>query len=293
MLPAIDRHDAGAADAQLIDCLQQVTESLLSEWLSHSRTLRLSVLERVTTPKAWQELVKFIERYGHDLFTQQFFHLGNLRAILHQGVDSWLDRLAEDDEAAEQLLMIRELDHGLSRAAAKKHLSLMVEAVIENYAEYRDYNATTTQSDRGEMLYTLLDFLRVKVGYERIHWNLRPVMMAHEVLIRRGCDGAAEIWRRAMAERTSDVADQQLERLAKLQTQYGMRLPTIADRLSERFVRPLAIDRVRALVAPAAERSPLRCAAEYVRAVGARSRRAGARAVRRRLGFARLAGNAG
>jgi hypothetical protein len=97
-----------------------------------------------------------------------------------------------------------------------------------------------------------LDFLRVKVGYERIHWNLRPVMMAHEVLIRRGCDGAGELWRRAMAERTSDVADQQLQRLAKLQTQYGMRLPTIADRLSERFVRPLAIDRVRALVAPAA-----------------------------------------
>ena len=85
----------------------------------------------------------------------------------------------------------------------KRHLSLVIEAVVENYAEYRDYNATTTQSDRGELLYTLLDFLRVKVGYERIHWNLRPVMMAHEVLVRRGCHGAAELWRRAMAERTS------------------------------------------------------------------------------------------
>jgi hypothetical protein len=30
-----------------------------------------------------------------------------------------------------------------------------------------------------------------------------------------------------------------------------MRMPTIADRLNERFVRPLAIDRVRALIAPA------------------------------------------
>jgi hypothetical protein len=249
---SVDRNDP-AADAQLIDGLQQVTESLLSEWLSHSRTLRLSVLERVTAPKAWQELVQFIERYGHDLFTQQFFHLSNLRAIMYQGVDSWLERLAEDEEAAEQYLMIRELDHGLSRVAAKKHLALVVEAIVENYSEYRDYNATTTQSDRGEMLYSLLDFLRVKVGYERIHWNLRPVIMAHEVLIRRGCDGAAELWRRAMAQRTSDVADQQLQRLAKLQAQYGMRLPTIADRLSERFVRPLAIDRVRALVAPAAQ----------------------------------------
>jgi hypothetical protein len=242
-----------AIDAQLIDCLQQVTESLLSEWLTHSRTLRLSVLERVVSPKAWQDLVKFIERYGHDLFTQQFFHLGNLRAILHQGIDVWLERLAEDEETAEQLLLVRELDHGLSRAEAKRHLSLVIEAIVENYAEYRDYNATTTQSDRGEMLYTLLDFLRVKVGYERIHWNLRPVMMAHEVLVRRGANGAAELWRRAMAERTADAADQQLKRLGDLQTQYAMRLPTIADRLSERFVRPLAIDRVRALVGPSAE----------------------------------------
>jgi hypothetical protein len=240
-----------ANDAYLIECLQQVTESLLSEWLSHSRTLRLSVLERVNTPKAWQELVKFIERYGHDLFTQPFFHLGNLRAILHQGVDVWLDRLSEDEEAAEQFAVIRELDNVLPRSEAKKHLSLIIEAVIENYAEYRDYNATTTQSDRGELLYTLLDFLRAKVGYERIHWNLRPVMMAHEVLVRRGANGAAELWRRAMAERTGDAAEEQLKRLADLQTQYAMRLPTVADRLAERFVRPLAIDRVRALVAPA------------------------------------------
>ncbi len=241
------------ADAQLIDCLQQVTESLLSDWLSHSNTLRISVLERINTPKAWQELVKFIERYGHDLFTQQFFHLGNLRAILHQGVDNWLERLSEDEEAAEQFRLIRELDNGLSRSEAKKHLSLIIEAVVESYGEYRDYNATTTQSDRGEMLYTLLDFLRVKVGYERVHWNLRPAIMAHEVLVRRGCHGAAEIWRCAMAQRTADAADQQLARLAELQTKYGMRLPTIADRLSERFVRPLVIDRVRALVAPSAD----------------------------------------
>lgn len=241
-----------AVDAQLIECLQQVTESLLSEWLSHSRTLRLSVLERALSPKAWHELVKFIQRYGHDIFTQPFFHLGNLRAILHQGVDVWLTRLTEDDDA-EDWLLLKELDHGLSRAEAKKHLSLIVETIVENYAEYRDYNATTTQSDRGEMLYTLLDFLRLKVGYERIHWNLRPVIMAHEVLVQRGCDGAAELWRRAMIERTNDVADKQLQQLAELQSQSGMRLATVSDRLSERFVRPLSVDRVRALVRPAAE----------------------------------------
>jgi hypothetical protein len=148
---------------------------------------------------------------------------------------------------------LRELDHGLSRAQTKKHLSLVIEAVAENYAEYRDYNTTTTQSDRGEMLHLLLDFLRIKVAYERIHWNLRPAMMAHEVLVRRGAVGAAEIWRRAMQERTSETADKLLAQLAELQTKSGMRLASVSDRLQERFVRPLAADRLRALVRPAAE----------------------------------------
>jgi hypothetical protein len=34
-----------------------------------------------------------------------------------------------------------------------------------------------------------------------------------------------------------------------------MRLPSVADRLGERFVRPLAIDRLRALVRPAIDQS--------------------------------------
>ena len=55
--------------------------------------------------------------------------------------------------------LVAELDGRLPRTQARKQLSLVIEAMVENYAEYRDYNATTTQSDRGEMLYTLLDFL--------------------------------------------------------------------------------------------------------------------------------------
>ncbi|HJS07907.1 MAG TPA: hypothetical protein VJ809_09615, partial [Pirellulales bacterium] len=244
-----------SADAQLIDALQQVTEALLSEWLSHSRTLRLSVLEKVSSEKDWDELHQFVQKYGHDLFTQRFFNLANLRAILHQGVEAWLDRLADDPEAGEELSLVADLDDSLPRPHAKKHLALVIEAVVENFAEYRDYNATTTQSDRGELVYMLLDFLRVKVAYERIHWNLRPVMMAHEVLVRSGRVGAAELWRQAMSERTGDTAEQHLRRVEQLQKKYGMRLPTVADRLAERFVRPLAIDRVKALVKPAVEQA--------------------------------------
>jgi hypothetical protein len=242
-----------SADADLIDCLQQVTESLLPQWGSHSHTLRLSVLEKVSAESDWNELVAFIERYGHDLFTQSFFGFGNLRAILHEGVEAWLDQLAADPEAAENLRLVAELDGRLPRNQARKHLALVIEAVVENYAEYRDYNATTTQSDRGEQLYTLLDFLRVKAVYDRIHWNLRPVTMVHEVLVRRGHEVAARMWCRAMAKETSATADQQLRKLAELQKKYGMRLSTVADRLGEHFIRPLAIDRVRALVRPAAE----------------------------------------
>jgi hypothetical protein len=58
------------------------------------------------------------------------------------------------------------------------------------------------------------------------------------------------MWRQAFAERTSEAADTHIARLSALAAEYGMQLPTIADRLSERFVRPLVIDRLRAMVEP-------------------------------------------
>lgn len=247
--------DEDPRDADLTDALQTLTESLLGQWSSHSHTLRLSVLEKVSAEKDWQELVQFVERYGRDLFTQGFFNYANLRAILHQGVDSWLEQLQDEPGDFVELRLVAELGGDLPLADAKKHLALIIEAVLENYAEYRDYNATTTQSDRGESLYTLLDFLRLKAVYERIHWNLRPVMMVHEVLVRRGRGGAARLWAEAMGKETQATADQQLQRLADLQKKYGMRLSTIADRLAEQFLQPLAVDRLRALVRPAIEES--------------------------------------
>ena len=109
----------------------------------------------------------------------------------------------------------------------------------------------TTQSDRGELIYTLLDFLRLRVRYERIAWNLKPVMWAHEVLVRRGADAAAMAWRRSLAERIGREAEIYVDKLRQLQQRYAMSMPTIADRISERFIRPMTIDRIRALVGPA------------------------------------------
>ena len=54
-----------------------------------------------------------------------------------------------------------------------------------------------------------------------------------------------------MADRISDEADRYVKHLGRLQKRYAMRLSTVADRIHERFLRPLIIDRLRALVEPA------------------------------------------
>ena len=240
------------AELDLIDCLERATERLLRRWLGHSRNIRLSTLETVVDRRRWRQLKQFIQRYGHDLFTQRFMNLGNLRAILHQGAEEYLRSLQESPEKEVGAKLLLDLEEGsLSGEQAARWLTTALEAVVENYPEYMDYNSTTTQSDRGEMLYTLLDFLRLQANYDRVAWNLRPVVLAHEVLVRCGRAEAAEMWREAVAQRTAEVADEHLRRFRRLSQRYGMRLPSIADSLGERFVRPLAIDRLRALVRPA------------------------------------------
>jgi hypothetical protein len=243
--------DEGSIDNALAAALEELTEVLLASWLNHSRTLRLSVLERVHDQRRWDQLVQFIERYGDELFTQRFFHLGNVRGILRQGVDQWLRRL--DCEADVELRLLDELGEQIDFEDAVDHLTLILEAIFENYGEYRDYNSTTTQSDRGEMLYMLLDFLRLRTQYDRVCWHLKPVIWAHEILVSRQQGKAARLWRRALTERIAEEADQYLQRLAKLQQTYSIRMSTVADRLAERFVRPMLIDRMRALVRPAME----------------------------------------
>ncbi len=237
---------------RLMALLEQLTELLLNSWLSHSRTLRLSILETVDNATAWKNLVEFVESYGAGLFTQHFLKLGNVRAILHQGVGNWLERAAEQGDQGEVQPILDAIENGtLNREEAHRWLSIILEGVIDHYAEYRDYNSTTTQSDRGEMLYMLLDFLRLRVRYDRVCWNLKPIFWAHEVLVRGGCHQTAQQWRGALAERVGREADQYLSQLSKLQEKYAMKMPTVADRLAERFLIPMTIDRMRALVRPA------------------------------------------
>jgi hypothetical protein len=251
--PSGKRPRGRRSERELIECLDEAVEPLLTRWLGHSRNIRLSVLETVQDDDRWDHLQQFIQRYGHDLFTQRFMNYGNLRAILHEGVDRFLEMLQAQASEDEPLRLLDELGGPLSRKSAAGLLELILEAIVENYSEYIDYNSTTTQSDRGEMLYTLLDFLRVETSYDRMAWNLRPVVLVHEVLVHCGRKEAAGQWRRTVQQRTRSMANEHLKRFEQLVKRYGMRLPSVAQRLDERFVRPLDIDRLRALVRPAVE----------------------------------------
>ena len=249
--PSVSYGEDVEHSTELFEGLQTLTEGWLKRWNTHSRSLRLSSLEKAADKKRWEQLVEFIKRYGKDLFTPKFLNLGNLRAVLHQRVDVYLRRLEEDDYAESRPTLLDALDKDIQRHEAVELLTIVIETLIENYAEFKDYNSTTTQSDQGDLLYILLDFLRLRLGYERFAWNLRPVMMVHEVLVRRQKTATAELWRRAVTERTCEAADWNLKHLRDLTRLYGVRLPTISDRLGERFVRPLAVDRLRALIRPA------------------------------------------
>lgn len=247
--PAASRRGPSA----LLGAVQRMTALVVPRWLDHSRNVRLSVLESVADESRWRGMRGFIERYGHDLFTQKFMTYGNLRAILHQGADAYLRSLEDEPDGQAPLKLVQELGSRVPREEAVGWLELVLEAVLENYSEYLDYNSTTTQSDRGEMLYILLDFLRLKAGYDRVAWNLQPLVLAHQVLVRCGRMEAAEQWRQAVAKESGPWAEQHLRRLRQMSSRYGMRLRSVADRLGERFVRPLAVERLCALVRPAVE----------------------------------------
>ncbi|MFO0929021.1 MAG: hypothetical protein U0736_18700 [Gemmataceae bacterium] len=239
-----------AGDDRLVDLLERLTAPFLALWIEHSRTLQLSVLEGVASEAEWRALADFVKRYGGDLFHARFMTLGNLRGILHRGVGNYLDYLAANPDPLRPVRLIDELGDAIRREDAVRRLELVLQAIVENYEEYKDYNTTTTQSDYGENLHVLLDFVRIKTQYERNAWQVRPLVMAHEMLARHGRPATALRWEESLVQFTRDLARQHLEALTRLERQHGVRLSTVSDRLNERFVKPLALDRLCALIEP-------------------------------------------
>ena len=240
----------------LVEYTERVAELLLEFWLSHSKQIRISPVESIMDSKSWHQVKQFIQLYGHDIFTQQNMGFGNLRAILHQGVDYYLRSLMKIKKDGGEVDIAMKLIEDLERRridmpAAKNTLVIILESIAENYSEYIDYNSTTTHSDHGEKLYMLLDMLRVQVGYERISWKLKPVYWIHDSMIRVGCEDAARLLERGVAMKSVDAAEDHLRHYQRLCDKYGMWLPSVHERLQERFVRPLQIDRMCGLVSKA------------------------------------------
>lgn len=240
-----------ARSRELVGLLEQVIKPFVALWVEHSRSLQLSALDTVRGEAEWQALGDFIRRYGGDLFHTRFLTLANLRGVLHRGVGAYLDYLRDEPDPLHPVRLLDDLGGQVPRAEAERHLQCVLQTIVENYEEFKDYNTTTTQSDYGENLHLLLDFLRLKTSYERHAWQFRPLLLTHETLARRGLERAARLWEEAFARLTHELAEQHLRELARLEQVHGMRLRSVADRLHERFTRPLALDRLCALIGPA------------------------------------------
>jgi hypothetical protein len=244
--------EAGS-DRQLVEWLKAVTQPFSRLWSEHSGWLQLSSLERIGGEENWETLREFIKRYGRDLFHAKFLTLDNLRGILHRGIATYLDKLREQPDPQHPVRLLDDLGSKITLEEAVRQMDLVLHALIENYEEFKDFTATTALAAYGENLHVLLDFLRVKTRYDRLAWQHRPLVWAHQVLVRRGRSGAALLWEKAFSLLTAPLADEQLAQLAQVEAKHAIQLRTVNDRLRERFVKPLAIDRLCMLVAPCIE----------------------------------------
>lgn len=250
LVDSVQEWSAGEVDSEdLVEAIDKVLDPYQWLWFEHSRTMRISSVDGMRTSAEWEDLAEFIKTYGHDLFHASQLTLGHVRAILHGGVDWYLDYLEEEQDPIHPIKLLRDIDSGvIARSDAEWNLEQVYTIVVDRFDRFLEYNTTTTQSDYGEMLYCLLDFLRLEAAYDRDAWNLVPLTIVHEVFVRNNLMEAAEVWESSFELQTSDKADLHLRELRRLQKKFGMRMPAITDHLRERFVKPLAVNRMLALV---------------------------------------------
>lgn len=237
---------------ELIDMVSELVDPYQSLWLKHSSTMRLSSVDAIRSGDDVNELAGFIHLYGAELFHASQLTLGNVRAILHNGVDWFLNYLEENEDPLRPMKLLEDLRTSqIDRDDAQWCLETIYSVVVDRFDRFLDYNTTTTQSDYGEMFFCLLDFLRVEARYDRDAWNMLPLTIVHEMLARHGRDEAADAWAATFEIQTADLAAQHVAELTMLEKRHGMHMPTIRDHLHERFVKPLSVNRMVALVAPA------------------------------------------
>lgn len=268
-----------AGDDELLQsAIQTVATTVFPFWSEYGKALRLSDTEAIT-PEAWVDVYDFVRRYGRDLFDVRFLTLGNLRGLLQQGVGRYLDRLREDADPLRPVRLVEDLNAGAAdRARAERCLATVARVLVENYDAYKDYNLSGAQSDYGDRLTILFDFLRLRAGYDRHAWLSRPFMAAHEVLARAGRERAARTMEETLTLLSGSAAAEHVAALDRLERSHGLRLPSIRARVEERFLDPLAVDRLCALVEPVMAEQPSGGPAfdQFAQLISERARGAGA-----------------
>ncbi|MHC4878281.1 MAG: hypothetical protein ACYTGL_17660 [Planctomycetota bacterium] len=240
------------SDENLLSLITDILEHYRSQWHRHSRTMRLSSVEGLQRDVVWDDVCDFIEKYGEDLFHARNLTLGNVRTILHNGVDWFLAQLAEYEDPLHPVALLRDLEDGIVDIDdASEMLELIYGSVVDKFDRFLEYNTTTTQSDYGSKFHVLLDFLRVEAEYDRDAWDRIPEGIVHRVLAMADRPGLLRMLEEQIEQESRQQADRHVAALHLLEQKYGVHLPGINDRLNERFVKPLAVNRMLALIEPA------------------------------------------
>ena len=241
------------ADAVLIDCLEQVIEVLLRCWLSHSRGVRLSVLETVSDSQRWRQLKRFIETLRRRSVHATIHEPGKPSRHFAPG-RARIPRNAA--RAARARRAVSPAGRTRRRHSAGRGRPL---AGRRHRGRGRKLRRVRRLQQHHDPVGSRRHALHV-VGFSAAAGELRPAGLepaarghrprnAGPLRPRRG----RRIWRRAVAERTAHMANEHQKRFDRLCNNYGMRLPSIAEHLAERFIRPLEIDRLCSLIRPAIE----------------------------------------
>jgi hypothetical protein len=244
--------ETSTPDDDLLNAIGELLDPYQQLWMKHSRTMRLSSVDGVRLDEDWNQLYQFVEKFGRELFHASQLTLGHVRTILHNGVRWYFEYLRREEDPLKPSGLLDAIERGeIDFDDAVWCLETLYSIVVDKFDRFLEYNTTTTQSDYGEMFYTLLDFLRLEARYDRETWNLTPLVSVHDVLARQGRREAAALWADMFEAQTAELADRHLQDLRELEQQHGMRLPAIADHLQQRFYKLLRVNEMTVLIRPA------------------------------------------
>jgi hypothetical protein len=243
--------DGNYPDERLTALIGEILSHYREQWHRHSRTMRLSSVEGLRHDVVWEDVKEFVEVFGEDLFHARSLTLGNVRTILHNGIEWFIAQLAEHDDPLHPNQLIESLEAGeIDVDDAVEILELIYGSVVDKFDRFLEYNTTTTQSDYGDKFYVLLDFLRIEAVYDRDAWDRIPESIVHRSLAMASKQNVLALLEESLEDESRADADRHVHSLQRIEQEYGVHLPGVSDRINERFTKPLAVNRMLALIKP-------------------------------------------